>query len=284
MARGKLPLAPLAVYRLVKELRAAASDDRPLAVGGARELAGVLRRELARGAAPGSVREASDSGGAAALVYVLAASPTEDDERVLRAASRARVPIVCVLADPAADGRVPYVLATDVIRVPPGSGFPLDEIAEAVAHRLDDAGPALAARIPVLRPAVARDLIERFSRRNAIIGAAVFVPGADLPVLTLNQLRLVLRLAAAYGLEIDNQRLPEIVGTIVGGLGLRALARQLLAAVPIAGWAVKGGVAYVGTRAIGEAALRYFEARSAADGGARGGARRPQASASPAAP
>jgi hypothetical protein len=28
--------------------------------------------------------------------------------------------------------------------------------------------------------------------------------------------------------------------------------------VPIAGWVVKGGVAYVGTRAVGEAARRYF--------------------------
>jgi uncharacterized protein (DUF697 family) len=34
--------------------------------------------------------------------------------------------------------------------------------------------------------------------------------------------------------------------------------------VPVAGWLVKGGVAYTGTRAIGEAAMRYFEQRTAA--------------------
>jgi len=39
--------------------------------------------------------------------------------------------------------------------------------------------------------------------------------------------------------------------------------RPLLASVPVAGWAVKGAVAYGGTRAIGEAAVRYFEALSA---------------------
>jgi len=43
------------------------------------------------------------------------------------------------------------------------------------------------------------------------------------------------------------------------------VARELLDFVPVAGWAVKGAIAYAGTRALGEAAIRYFEA-----GGARG--------------
>jgi hypothetical protein len=33
----------------------------------------------------------------------------------------------------------------------------------------------------------------------------------------------------------------------------------VLGAIPFAGWAVKGGIAYAGTRAVGEAALRYFQ-------------------------
>jgi hypothetical protein len=35
-----------------------------------------------------------------------------------------------------------------------------------------------------------------------------------------------------------------------------------VAFVPLAGWLLKGTIAYVGTRAVGEAARRYFEARS----------------------
>jgi len=88
----------------------------------------------------------------------------------------------------------------------------------------------------------------------------VFIPGADFPVLTLNQLRLVLRLGAAHGVAIDQSRLPEIAGTVVAGLGFRTVARQLLGAAPVAGWLVKGAVAYGGTRAVGEAARRYFAA------------------------
>jgi uncharacterized protein (DUF697 family) len=49
----------------------------------------------------------------------------------------------------------------------------------------------------VLRRAICEELIRKFSRQNAIVGVAVFVPGADLPVLTLNQVRLVLRIADA---------------------------------------------------------------------------------------
>lgn len=263
---AKLPLSPKTVYGVVKELRAAAEDERPLVVGGARELASVLRKELAKGGEPAWVRD-SGTDEAAALVYVLAAAPTEQDERELRAADRAGVPIVCVVADPAGTWDVPYVLATDVVLVPAGSGFPVDEIARLLARRLREKATTLAARLPVLRPAVSDELIRSVSRQNGVIGAAVFIPGADLPALTVNQLRLVLRLASAHGLEIDRERLPEVLGVIGWGLGFRALARQLLGVVPVAGWAVKGAVAYAGTRALGEAAARYFEARSERDSG-----------------
>jgi uncharacterized protein (DUF697 family) len=80
--------------------------------------------------------------------------------------------------------------------------------------------------------------------------------------LTLNQIRLVLRIALAYGQPIDRQRAVELLGVVGAGFGLRTLARELLDVIPFAGWAIKGGVAYAGTRAIGEAAVRYFEARA----------------------
>jgi uncharacterized protein (DUF697 family) len=76
---------------------------------------------------------------------------------------------------------------------------------------------------------------------------------------------MVLRVFAAHGLELEdaNHRLPELAATVGAGFGFRAVARQLLGLIPLAGWAVKGGVAYGGTRAIGEASLRYSEARAA---------------------
>jgi uncharacterized protein (DUF697 family) len=114
----------------------------------------------------------------------------------------------------------------------------------------------------VLREAVCDELIASFAKKNAIVAAAVFVPGVDLPVLTLNQIRLVVRLALAHGEEIDNKRAIELLGVVGAGFGWRAVARELLDVVPVAGWAVKAAIAYTGTRAIGEAAVRYFGARA----------------------
>lgn len=251
-------LHPIAVWSLLKEARAALEDARPLLVTG--PLAEQLARELALGGSSGAVRTSGGVQDAAALVRVLAGEPTDDDARELRAANRARVPIVAVQTSAEAGLEVPYVLATDVIACPPGGGFQLDELADALASRLGESGTVLAARLPVLRDAVCDELIESFSRKNGVLGAAIFVPGADFPVLTLNQLRLVLRLAAAHGVEVDQTRMPEVLATIGAGFGFRAVARQLLGAVPVAGWAVKGATAYAGTRALGEAARRYFAA------------------------
>ena len=60
----------------------------------------------------------------------------------------------------------------------------------------------------------------------------------------------------------DRTRAFELAGVVGAGFGFRTLARQLLDFVPFAGWAVKGAIAYTGTRAIGEAAVRYFDART----------------------
>jgi uncharacterized protein (DUF697 family) len=260
---AKLPAPPAAVLRVIRELQASAREERPLVVAGAPELASVLRRELARGGVAEAVREQGPLDGAAALVYVLAGAVDDEDRQILRAAEQARLPTVCVVAGPLGSGApdLPFVLAANVIRVRSGAGFPLDEIARALARTLGEGATPLAARLPVLRRPVCHELIRRAARQNAFVGAAVWIRGADLPVLTLNQIRLVLRIADAHGFEVTAERVPELLAVIGSGLGFRALARRTALAVPVAGWAVRGLIAYAGTRALGEAALRYFERR-----------------------
>jgi uncharacterized protein (DUF697 family) len=250
-----LPVRVGALRGLLKEVAVSARAPKPLVVGGARELAPMLCRDLGRDAVTGAVRAHADARGAAVYIHVLGGA---GDAAELKRARRARVPIIAV-ADARVDS-VPHVLATDIVRLPPGQGFPVEEIAAAIARRLGEDGAPLAARVPALRHAVAAELIRLFSRKNGIVGAAVFIPGADMPILALNELRLVLRLHQAYGLEVDpRERLPEIVATMGASFGLRAVARELLDLVPVAGWAIKGGIAYAGTRAVGEAALRRLE-------------------------
>jgi uncharacterized protein (DUF697 family) len=252
-------LSPGAVWSLLRELKKVAGDEGPLLVTGA--LAGSLEKELGRGGSAGAVTSHGRIEDAGVLVRVLAGKPTDEDADALRTANRARVPVLTVQTSHERF-EVPYVLATDVIQCNPGEGFPVEEIARAIAARMGESATSLAARLPVLRDPVCEALIDSFSRKNGILGAAVFVPGADLPLLTMNQLRLVLRLAAAHGVEVDQQRLPEILGTVAAGFGFRAVARQALGAIPVAGWALKGGIAYAGTRAVGEAARRYFAAQA----------------------
>ncbi len=248
----KSKLGVMSVLAIVRELRRGAGDPRPLGVAGARELVPLLARELrADGDASAVVEHRTE--GVAALVWV---GPADED--ALRAASRAGVPILAVTdAD-----TVPYVLATDLVRVPPGAGFPVEEIAKAVARRLGEDGTALAARLPVLRPAMSEWLVSTFARRNGLTGALVFLPGVDMPMMTLRQIRLVLRLAIVHGGDAGTNRALELVGVVGAGYGFRAVARELLDLVPGAGWVVKGAVGYTGTRAVGEAAVRYFESRA----------------------
>ena len=262
MPKARLPVRPGLILGVLGELRTAAKKNEPIVVSGAPELAGVLHRELTRGGVAGAVREQGPIEGAAAVVHVLAGALEADDERLLKETARLRIPILVVVAGPGKVGHVPYVLDENVVRVGRGSGFPIEKIAKRLAKMLGEAGTPLAAHLPVLRRAVCEELIRRFSRQNAIIGVVVFLPGADLPVLTLNQVRLVLRIADAHGFEVDRERLPEVLGVVASALGFRALARKTVGFVPLVGWVVQGAVAYTGTRAIGEAALRYFEHRA----------------------
>jgi uncharacterized protein (DUF697 family) len=249
--KSKSKLGPLSVIGVVRELRRRRGDPRPLSVAGARELVPLLARELRAGGDASAVVE-NVLENVSVLVWVGA-----PDAEQLHTASRAGVPIVAVTEEEV----VPYVLATDIVHVPPGQGFPVERIAKAIASKLGEDGTALAARLPTVRDAVCDHLIATFAKRNAVVAGAVFVPGVDMPLLTLNQIRLVLRIALAHGQEMDNQRALELMGVVGAGFGLRAVARELLDLVPVAGWALKASVAYAGTKAVGEAAVRYFAAR-----------------------
>jgi uncharacterized protein (DUF697 family) len=264
----RLPLKPFAVYNLLKEIRTAVEDFRPLLVAGAPEPAAKIAAAVAEGGDEQGVRNLSgrtptayDLEGAEVLVYVIeGVEATPEDERTLRLADRHDVEVVCVLFSAVAEPPdIPYVLPTDVILVRPGQELPLDGIAGRVADRWGDTSYVVAAKLPTLRNAVCQQIVNKFARQNGILGAAIFIPGADFPVLTLNQIRMVLRLAAAHGEEIDAKRAVELLGVVGAGLGFRALARQALAVVPGPGWVIKGGVGYAGTLALGEAALKYFE-------------------------
>jgi uncharacterized protein (DUF697 family) len=80
-----------------------------------------------------------------------------------------------------------------------------------------------------------------------------------MPILTLNQGKMLLQIAAAFGQPLDRERIKELGAVVAGGFLFRTFARELVGLVPGLGWAVKGGIAYSGTVAMGAAAIKYFE-------------------------
>jgi uncharacterized protein (DUF697 family) len=210
---------------------------------------------------------------AAVIVYgaEVVASLDDGTRTDLQVVGRAGRPLVAVLEgvdlpdEPLLEAaRVPGVHPMSVLPSKRGR-FPLRKAMRLLAERAGSAGPALAARLPAFRPYVVQHVIETASRRNGLVAAAVWIPGADLPILTAVQLRMMLQIGACYGEELSPDRAVELVSFLGAGFGLRTVARELLDFVPVAGWAVQGSVAYGGTRALGRAADEYFARGAPAD-------------------
>src|SRR5215213_1607659 len=126
------------------------------------------------------------------------------------------------------------------IHIPSGYGKELlDDLTVRIVRAMDeDFLVALAKGYPPFRRAVCEEITRNNARQNAVIGALP-IPGADMPVMTANQARMVLNLAA--------------------GFGLRALSRQAVKFVPVGGWAASAVIAYAGTVAMGRSTILYFE-------------------------
>ena len=160
----------------------------------------------------------------------------------------------------APDGsRTPAPVPLDaIVAVDLAASEPLAELGEWVARCAGEARLALAQRYPFCREQVARELVRKTALLNAGVGVLIMMPGADMPVITLNQAKMVVQIAGIYGQPLDLSRLREVAAVVAGAFGLRGVARELADALPGLGWGVKGAVAYSGTVAMGRAAIDCF--------------------------
>ena len=128
-----------------------------------------------------------------------------------------------------------------------------------LADRISGKRLALAHNFTFIRRAAAEESIKATAFQNGVIGFVAVIPGADMPIMTANQAKMILQIAAVYGQPLGPERIKELAVVVGGGFTLRAIAGQLLDFIPGFGWAVKAGIAYSGTLAMGYAALEYFE-------------------------
>ena len=230
-------------------------------------LAEQLARKLDSGAEPGAVVVGGRErlGAAAVVVHVIAGDPIPEDEEIVRSADGAGVPVVLVQLWPQADWTRPFVLSPFVVECRAGEGFPVEEIASRIAAACE-LRQDLAARIPVLRNAVAGRILTEATVRAGLLGLAGRVFGATRPVLALEQARLLSRLAALQPGSRIADGVPGVVGTagvVLGAsLGLRQAARSARRALPAP--IVNAAVAAAATWALGTAARRLSGADAAA--------------------
>jgi uncharacterized protein (DUF697 family) len=212
------------LYKVFNETRKAAREQATLAVTG-------------------------DSAQAAELAALLGAQRGARGAEVILAVSEMRATISGkAVEDP---GEIPLPAS--------GDSALLDELAHRIVRALDeDYLVPLAKGYPPLRRAACEEIIRHNARQNAVVGALP-IPGADMPVMTANQARMVLKLAAAYGEELSMDRARELLGVLAAGFGLRALSRQVVKIVPVGGWAAAAAIGYAGTLAMGRSTMLYFE-------------------------
>ncbi len=173
--------------------------------------------------------------------------------------------------DPAADVAEAVQEGADelALAAEPGEPFALDEEAvgsfdvrmgEWICAAVPEKKLACALAFPFVRRPLALDAVNATSMQNGAVGLVPIIPGADMPIMTLNQMKMLLQIAAAYGQPLDANRIKELAAVLGGAFVLRNVARSAAGFVPVLGWAVRGAVGFAGTEAMGRMAIEYFEA------------------------
>ena len=103
----------------------------------------------------------------------------------------------------------------------------LTRLAEWIIRARPDKARAFSANFAFIRPIQVRALITACAIQNATVGAINLIPGSDLPIMTANQAKLALDIAASYGKGLSAGRIPEVAGVVGAGFAYRALARTL---------------------------------------------------------
>lgn len=196
------------------------------------------------------------------VVIAVAGSGNVGLREALAGPRRGQVPVVVVaLGDVAREGELAAAIAQPtadlIVRGAPGEV--IDRLGTWLSDNMGSKRLALAHNFAFVRRAVAEEAMKTTAWQNGLIGSVTPIPGADMPIMTANQIKMLLQIAAAYGQPLGVERVKELIAVVAGGYVLRALARQALAVVPVLGWAIKGGIGYTGTIAMGRTAITYFE-------------------------
>ena len=155
-----------------------------------------------------------------------------------------------------------------------------EQTVHAVLARRPDLAVPLALHVHPFREEVSRRMVKKVAKENAVFSLATALPdivpfvslpwaigefASDTAFLTANQIRMAFLLAAASDRDIGYREQSAEIGSIVlGALGWRALARELVGKIPLGGGLIpKAAIAYAGTRVVGLSLERFYRIGSA---------------------
>ena len=133
------------------------------------------------------------------------------------------------------------------------------QIAQFAISAFPDRLNALSRNFPFMRRAICEKIIKAVSTENAGICFSPLSSKANLPVVTINQIRMVLNIASVYEAGIDIARVKQLVAVGANAFVCRTIVRCLVKIAPIFAWLTKALVGFGATRAIGAFAVSYFE-------------------------
>lgn len=202
--------------------------------------------------APDMTRPTPWGDAAETVAQRMTAGRTEEETAEVPEALEALERAVPVEAEPAAD---------EPIELTDEAAADLDRrMGEWIIAACREKKLAFALAFPFVRRPLSLDAVRATAIQNAGVGVVVFIPGADMPIMTLNQAKMLLQIAAAYGQPLSAERIKELAAVVGGAFLFRNIARTAVGVVPVLGWAIKGAVGFAGTEAMGRAAIEYFEA------------------------
>ncbi|HEU0113582.1 MAG TPA: hypothetical protein VFQ80_02860 [Thermomicrobiales bacterium] len=155
----------------------------------------------------------------------------------------------------------------------PSDETAIEHLRAAIVKQVPARAPAFGRALPSFRPAATKAVIDDTALANAQFALVSNIPsivpivgslasaGADLIVLTKNQVMMIFKLAAINGKDLHDQiRLLQEVAPVIGaGFVWRTAAREMASFLPFAAGTIpKVAVAYVGTVTIGRAADVYY--------------------------
>lgn len=264
---AKLPFDLTKTLGALREASASADEVATITLAGEPSLVERAREEFAvGGTVPGVATREAFSGpapfaaGSGELLVVFVKPEQEEEVEAFLARTVSRRSVILAVDEGGEARPRAGLTAGGITRLAfSDSAAGWDRLFALCAEAAGDRGTALGRRYQVVRRAAARRLIGKTAMQNVLIALVFFIPGSDMPAMTLNQAKMVLRIASMYGQPIDKERAVELVAAVALGFGFRSIGRRLARAIPGLAIIMRMFTAYTATVAVGLAAAAYFE-------------------------